>query len=62
MRRLPAHVFGIVLSSAPAVAALAGLVVLGEVLTPIQWFAILLVMAASSRSAISATKQHAIAN
>ena len=60
MRRLPSHVFGILLSAAPAVAALAGFVVLGEVLTPLQWFAILLIMAASSGSAVSATKQPAL--
>jgi inner membrane transporter RhtA len=37
-----------------------GFVVLGEVLTPLQWFAILLIMAASSGSAVSATKQPAL--
>ena len=60
MRRLPAHVFGILLSAAPAVAALAGFFVLGEVLTPLQWFAILLIMAASAGSAMSAAKQPAL--
>lgn len=59
MRRLPAHVFGVLLSAAPAVAALAGLLVLGEVLQPIQWFAILLIMVASAGSATSVTRSRA---
>jgi inner membrane transporter RhtA len=59
MRRLPAHVFGILLSAAPAVAALAGFVVLGEMLTPIQWFAILLIMVASAGSAMAASRPRA---
>ena len=57
MRRLPAHVFGILLSTAPAVAAIAGFVVLGEVLTPLQWGAILLIMMASGGSAMSASRR-----
>lgn len=56
MRRLPAHVFGILLSAAPAVAALAGYIVLGEMLTTVQWFAIVLIMMASAGCAVSATK------
>jgi inner membrane transporter RhtA len=52
MRRLPAHVIGIMLSTAPAVAALAGFAVLGERLSPVQWLAILCIMAASAGSAI----------
>jgi inner membrane transporter RhtA len=54
LRRLPRHVFGILVSSAPAVGALAGFLVLGEQLTPVQWLAIVLVMAASAGSAATA--------
>jgi inner membrane transporter RhtA len=54
LRRLPRRVFGILVSSAPAVAALAGFLVLGEQLLPLQWLAIVLVMAASAGSAANA--------
>lgn len=40
MRRLPAPVFGMLLGAGPAVAALVGYAVLGEVLTVTQWIAI----------------------
>lgn len=56
MRRLPAHVFGMLLSSWPAVAAIAGFIVLGEVLTPLQWLAILCIVTASAGSAMSAAR------
>jgi inner membrane transporter RhtA len=48
LRRLPARVFGILMSLEPAVAALAGLVVLGQALAPRDWFAIALVVVASA--------------
>jgi inner membrane transporter RhtA len=47
LRRMPAQVFGVLMSSEPAVAALAGLVVLGELLSPAQWLAVGCVVAAS---------------
>jgi inner membrane transporter RhtA len=47
LRRLPARVFGVLMSTEPAVAALAGLVVLGERLSGRDWIAIGLVVAAS---------------
>jgi inner membrane transporter RhtA len=47
LRRMPARVFGVLMSLEPAVAAVAGLVVLGELLTPTQWVAIGCVVAAS---------------
>ena len=56
MRRLPAYVFSVILSAAPAVAALAGFVVLGEHLTAMQWFAIACVVIASAGSAISSAQ------
>jgi threonine/homoserine efflux transporter RhtA len=40
LRRVPARVFGILMSLEPAVAALVGLVVLGEVLSAREWAAI----------------------
>jgi len=57
MRRVPATVFGILVSATPAIAALAGFVVLGEVLTPLQWGAILCIIAAAAGSALSATRR-----
>lgn len=51
LRRLPRRVFGILVSASPEVSALAGWLVLGERLTPIQWLAIGLVMLASAGGA-----------
>jgi inner membrane transporter RhtA len=51
LRRLPAHVFSVVLSLAPAVAALAGLLFLNEHLRPRAWVAIALVVVASAGAA-----------
>lgn len=48
LRRIPPKVFGVLMSLEPAVAALVGLIVLHEALGPIQWVAILLVVAASA--------------
>jgi inner membrane transporter RhtA len=47
LRRIPPRVFGVLMSLEPAVAALAGLVVLGQALRPPQWIAVCLVVAAS---------------
>ena len=47
LRSIPPKVFGVLMSLEPAVAALVGLVVLGEVLRPLQWVAVLCVVAAS---------------
>jgi len=54
LRRLPRRVFGILVSASPAVSALAGWLVLGEQLAPVQWLALLLVMAALAGSAATA--------
>src|SRR5436305_678912 len=51
MRRLPSHVFGVVLSLEPGVAALVGFVFLHEPLRVRAWFAIALVVAASAGAA-----------
>lgn len=58
LRSLPASVFGILMSLEPAAAALAGLLVLGEVLSPVQWIALACVIAAS----IGATRRHSTIN
>ena len=48
LRRLPARVFGVLMSLEPAVAALAGLVVLDQTLGAHEWFAIGLVVVAAA--------------
>jgi inner membrane transporter RhtA len=48
LRRLPARVFGVLMSLEPAVAAIAGLVVLGQALSLREWLAIVLVVIASA--------------
>ena len=48
LRTLPAQTFGILMSLEPAIAALAGLAVLGQSLSLREWFAIGLVVAASA--------------
>lgn len=48
LRRLSARVFGVLLSLEPAFAALAGLIVLGQRLTPTQLLGMALVVAASA--------------
>lgn len=47
LRHLPARVFAVLVSLEPVVAALAGLAVLGERLTPIQWLALAAIVLAS---------------
>jgi inner membrane transporter RhtA len=48
MRRLPSSVFGVMMSLEPAVAAVVGLVLLGQGIVPVEVVAILLVIAASA--------------
>jgi inner membrane transporter RhtA len=54
LRRIPPRVFGIWMSLEPAIAALVGLLLLGQALTPQQWAAIGCVMAACAGAARSA--------
>jgi inner membrane transporter RhtA len=54
LRRMPPRVFGILMSMEPAVAALAGLALLGEHLKPAQWVAVCCVVVASVGSTRSA--------
>ena len=53
LRRLPARVFGVLVSLEPAIGALAALAVLGERLAAVQWLAIGLVVAASAGVTLS---------
>ncbi len=48
LRRIPARVFGVLMSLEPAVAALAGFVILGQALGAVDLLAIALVVAASA--------------
>ena len=57
MQRLPPQTFGILLSIEPAVSGLAGLVFLGERLSPVQWLAIGCIVTASLGSAASARRR-----
>lgn len=54
---VPAGAYGVLMSLEPAVAALSGLVVLGQRLTGLQWLAILMVVAASAGSTLAASRQ-----
>jgi len=54
LRRIPPRVVGVLLSTEPAVAALVGLIVLGESLHALQWVAVLCVVAASAGATRSA--------
>ena len=58
LKRMPAKTFGIFMSVEPALASLAGLVVLGERLTPLQMAATACVMLASAGSALSGGARH----
>jgi inner membrane transporter RhtA len=54
LRRIPPRVFGILMSLEPAVAALAALLLLAELLSPLQWVALACVVVASVGSTRSA--------
>jgi inner membrane transporter RhtA len=47
LRTMPEHVFGILMCIEPAAAALAGVVLLAELLGPVQWLAVACVVVAS---------------
>lgn len=51
LRRIPARVFGVWMSLEPAVAALIGLVMLGQHLSAVEWFAICCVIVACAAAA-----------
>lgn len=52
LRRLPSNTFSTLISAEPAIGAMVGFLALGEYLSPIQWFAILLVVFASVGAAL----------
>lgn len=56
LRRLSAATFSILLASAPAIAAIAGLVVLGQQLTTPQWLGIVCVVGAGIGAVLSARR------
>ena len=56
LKALPARTFGILMSLEPAVAALAGLAFLHEVLSATQWLAVALVIAASAGSTLTSRR------
>jgi inner membrane transporter RhtA len=56
LTRLPAKTFGALMSIEPAMAALAGYVVLSQSLTALQWMAILSVIVASAGAAVTAAR------
>jgi inner membrane transporter RhtA len=51
LRRVPMRLFGVWMSMEPAVAALIGLVMLGQHLTPLEWLAVCFVMTACAGAA-----------
>ena len=59
LRRVPARVFGIWMSLEPAVAALVGLVMLGETLAVAEWAAIVCVMIACAGAARGSVRSQA---
>lgn len=59
LQRIRREVFGVLMSLEPAIAALAGLALLDERLTVMQWFAILCVILASAGVTLSARRQGA---
>lgn len=56
LTRLPARTFSVLLSLEPAIAALAGVVFLGERLDTLQWLAITAIIAASAGAAIGVSR------
>ena len=56
LKRLPQQAFGIMTSMEPAVAALLGLLMLGEHLTGLQWVAVVCIMMAAIGSSMTARR------
>jgi inner membrane transporter RhtA len=57
LRRIPPHVFGVLMSLEPAAAAIAGLVILGQVLRANEWAGMALVIVASAGATRFADRQ-----
>ncbi|MFT4255202.1 MAG: DMT family transporter [Caulobacter sp.] len=60
MKRIPKRTFGVMLSVEPAIGALAGLAVLGELLSLQQWAAIACIVAASAGAILTTTPETAV--
>lgn len=56
LRRLPSNTFSTLISAEPAIGAMVGVLLLGEYLSPFQWFAILLVVFASVGAALGSKR------
>jgi len=56
LRRMPAHVFGVLMSLEPAAAAIAGLILLGQALRANEWAGMALVIAASAGATLYADR------
>lgn len=54
LERLSSRMFGVIISSAPAIGALAGYLILGEQLTLVQWLAVATMISASAGCALTA--------
>jgi inner membrane transporter RhtA len=54
LKKIPTKTFGVLMSLEPALAAFAGILFLNEHLTPLQWFAMLLIMISSLGSSLTA--------
>lgn len=59
LRHIPKRTFGVLLSGEPAVGALAGLALLHEQLSPLQWLAIAAIIAASIGAVLTAPRGEA---
>jgi len=53
LTRMPARTFGTLMSLEPAMAAISGILFLGEVLTLVQWLALLAIISASAGSTLT---------
>lgn len=60
LRRVPESAFGVLMSLSPAIAALIGLIVLGQRLEPLDVLAILLVVAASAGAVLTARRRELV--
>jgi inner membrane transporter RhtA len=60
LRRLPPHIFGVLMSLEPAAAAIAGLIILDQVLKANEWAGMVLVIVASAGATRFATRETAM--
>ncbi|MGD8151310.1 EamA family transporter [Ornithinimicrobium sp. Y1694] len=57
LRRVPANVFGIAMSAHPVVAALVGMVLLGQLLEPHEWAGLLVIVSANAAVLVGAGRR-----